>query len=177
MGKHPNKVQKQISFIKANGRFQLDIMDILFLLFLLFGFIVAGIGFYKVYQQGHVSFSTLFIIEAILLFSTLFIPFKYINTFSFQVIHTRLPFEANKDRIISYLRRKGLEVIYSPADDSILMAHMISLGFTSRLMEMTVICLDHKILLNIRSAYGKDIWNFQKDNRLYKREIEEFIHH
>jgi hypothetical protein len=171
------KIQKQISYIKKHGRFQPDFWDIILLVSIIFIFIVGDVAIYNVYKQGFLSSLTFLIIEALFIFLTILIPVRYINTFSFQEIQTDLPFEVNKSRIISYLSRKGFAVIYSPTDHSVLMAHIISFSFTSILKEMTVICMDDKILLNIRTVHGKDILNFRKDNKLYKKEIEDYINY
>lgn len=171
------KIQEQIDFIITHRRFRLDFLDIIYMVLCLFALIVFDSAFYYLYKQVGMPLGVFVILESIFIFCTILFPFRLIDSLSFQDINTQLPFESNKSIIIAYLQAKGLEVIYAPGDEALLMAHMISFGFTIRQKEMTFVCMDDLVLMNIRPVAGQDIFSCRKEHKRYKAEIEAFIRH
>jgi hypothetical protein len=171
------KIQEQSDFIKAHRRFRLDLLDTIYMVLCLFGLIVFDYAFYFLYKQVGMSLGVFVIIESLFIFCTILFPFRFIDSLSFQEINTQLPFESNKSLFIAYLKMKGLEVIYAPEDEALLMAPMISFGFPIKQKEMTLVCMDDLVLMNIRPVVGKDIFSYRKEHKRYKAEIEAFIKH
>lgn len=171
------KIQEQVDFIKAHRRFRLDFLDIILMVLSLFGLIVFDCAFYYLFKQVRMPLGVFVIMESLFIFCTILFPIRFIDSLSFQEINTQLPFESNKSLFIAYLKTKGLEVIYAPEDEALLMAHMISFGFTIRQKEMTLVCMDDLVLMNIRPVVGKDLFNYRKEHKRYKAEIEAFIKH
>ena len=173
----PMKIQEQINYIKAHRRFRLDFLDIISMVLCLFGLIVFDCAFYYLFKQVDMPLWIFVIIESLFIFCTILFPLRFIDSLSFQEINTQLPFESNKSIMIAYLQIKGLEIIYAPDDDALLMAHMISFGFTIKQKEMTLVCMDDLVLMNIRPVVGKDIFSYRKEHNRYMTEIEAFIKH
>ena len=169
------EIEQQIDFIKSNRRYRLDTIDTIGIISPIIVGLIAIIGFAIIYFRNMIALAPFVVGEICFVTLITYGTTKFLKTLKFQVVKTQLPAEENKAKIIQYLRLKNMEVLESSLDKGIIATYLNQNSFLFGQREMTIICDNNIVLLNLRSTVGRGIFTSNKQIDYFRQDIGNFI--